>query len=73
MPSFKRQSLVHQIALAASLVSLVIFAGLILFTSFFTERYALKKTEGELTQQVTSLAHMLELNHENAVARANSR
>ena len=72
MSFLKRQSLVHQIALAASFVSLVIFAGLIIFTSHFTEGYALKKTEEELTHQVTSLVNMLELSHENAVARANN-
>ena len=37
----KRQSLVFQIALAASCVSLAIFAALIGFTSYFTEHYAL--------------------------------
>jgi hypothetical protein len=36
----------------ASCVSLAIFAALIGFTSYFTERYALAKTEKELTQQV---------------------
>ena len=72
MSFLKRQSLVHQIALAASFVSLVIFAGLIIFTSHFTEGYALKKTEEELTHQVASLVNMLELSHENAVARANN-
>ena len=48
MFSFKRQSLVFQIALVASLVSMAIFAALIGFTSYFTERYALEKTEGHL-------------------------
>ena len=70
MFSFKRQSLVFQIALVASLVSIAIFAALIGFTSYFTERYALEKTEKELTQQVAGLAHMLELSHGNAVAQA---
>ena len=70
MFSLKRQSLVFQIALVASLVSIAIFAALIGFTSYFTERYALEKTEKELTQQVAGLAHMLELSHGNAVAQA---
>ena len=39
MFSLKRQSLVFQIALAASCVSLAIFAALIGFTSYFTEHY----------------------------------
>lgn len=70
MFSLKRQSLVFQIALAASCVSLAIFAALIGFTSYFTERYALAKTEKELTQQVQGLVHMLHLSHSNAVAQA---
>ena len=70
MFSLKRQSLVFQIALAASCVSLAIFAALIGFTSYFTERYALAKTKKELTQQVQGLAHMLDLSHGNAVAQA---
>jgi len=70
MFSLKRQSLVFQIALAASCVSLAIFAALIGFTSYFTEHYALAKTETELTQQVQGIAHMLDLSHGNAVAQA---
>ena len=70
MFSLKRQSLVIQIAVAASLVSITIFAALIGFTSYFTERYALAKTEKELTQQVQGLVHMLDLSHGNAVAKA---
>ena len=54
MSFLKRQSLVHQIALAASFVSLVIFAGLIIFTSHFTEGYALKKTSSPIRWRALS-------------------
>ncbi|MCK6374516.1 methyl-accepting chemotaxis protein [Zoogloea sp.] len=71
MFKLNRLSLVHQIALAATTVSLLIFAGLIAFTTYFAEHAALAKTEEELNNQIQSIVRMLELNHGNAVSQAN--
>ncbi|WP_079435857.1 Cache 3/Cache 2 fusion domain-containing protein [Zoogloea sp. LCSB751] len=70
MLKFNRQSLVHQLSLAAALVSLVVFGALIAFTTYFAEDAALAKTEDELTHQVTGIVRMLELSHGNAIAHA---
>ena len=70
MLKLDRQSLVHQLSLAAALVSLLVFGALIAFTSYFAEHAALTQTEEELTHQVTSIVRMLELSHGNAVAHA---
>ncbi|MBS0355177.1 MAG: methyl-accepting chemotaxis protein [Proteobacteria bacterium] len=70
MLKFDRQSLVHQLSLAAALVSIVIFGALIAFTTYFAENAALAKTEDELTHQVTGIVRMLELSHGNAIAHA---
>jgi len=71
MLKLNRLSLVHQIALAATAVSVLIFSGLIVFTTYFAERAALAKTEEELNNQIQSIVRMLELNHGNAVSQAN--
>ena len=61
MFKLNRLSLVHQIALAASIVSILIFSGLIAFTTYFTERAALAKTEEELNHQIRGIVRMLDL------------
>jgi methyl-accepting chemotaxis protein len=70
MLNLNRLSLVHQIALAATIVSLAIFSGLIAFTSYFAEHSAISKTEEELNHQIKGIVRMLELSHDNAVAHA---
>ncbi len=70
MLNLNRFSLVHQIALAATIVSLAIFSALIGFTTYFAERAALVKTEEELNHQIQGVVRMLELSHDNAVAHA---
>ncbi|HOY03118.1 MAG TPA: methyl-accepting chemotaxis protein [Zoogloea sp.] len=71
MFKLNRLSLVHQIALAASIVSILIFSGLIAFTTYFTERAALAKTEEELNNQIRGIVRMLDLSHGNATSQAN--
>lgn len=70
MLKLKQYSLVHQISLVATIVSVVIFSTLILFTSILSERSALAKTEEELSEQVKGIVQMLELSHGNAVGRS---
>ncbi|MDD3353565.1 methyl-accepting chemotaxis protein [Zoogloea sp.] len=70
MLNLNRQSLVHQIAFTGTLVSLLIFAALIGFTTHFSERAALAKTEEELTNQVKGVVTMLELSHANSSSKA---
>ena len=70
MLNLNRFSLVHQIALAATIVSLAIFSALIGFTTYFAEHSALAKTEEELNYQIKGIVRMLELSHDNAVAHA---
>ena len=70
MLNLNRLSLVHQIALVATIVSLAIFSGLIAFTSYFAEHSAISKTEEELNHQIKGIVRMLELSHDNAVAHA---
>jgi len=71
MLKLNRLSLVHQIALAATFVSILIFSGLIAFTTYFAERAALAKTEEELNNQIRGIVRMLELSHGNATSQAN--
>lgn len=70
MLNLNRFSLVHQIALAATIVSIAIFTALIAFTTYFAEHAAVAKTEEELNNQIKGVVRMLELSHDNAVAHA---
>ena len=73
MSRLNRLSLVHQIALAAGLISLIVFGTLVTFTTYFAEKADLAKTGDELGHQIQGVVRMLELNHAGAVARAGSR
>ena len=72
MSRLNRLSLVHQIALAAGLISLIVFGTLVTFTTYFAEKADLAKTGDELGHQIQGVVRMLELNHAGAVARAGS-
>ncbi len=71
MFNIKRASVVHQLSIATALVSVAVFAVLIGFTTYFSERAALTKTEEELTLQVRNVVRLLDLTHANASAAAN--
>ena len=70
MFKLNRLSLVRQITLAGTLVSLAVFAVLIGFTSHFTREASLAKTDEELSHQIEGIIQMLELSHDSAVAHA---
>ncbi len=70
MLTLNRQSLVRQIALTGTAVSLAVFAILIGFTTHFTREAALAKTNEELSHQIEGIIQMLELSHDSAVAHA---
>ena len=70
MFKLNRLSLVRQITIAGTLVSLAVFAVLIGFTSHYTQTAALAKTDEELSHQIESIVRMLELSHDSAVAHA---
>lgn len=70
MLTLNRQSLVRQIAITGTAVSLAVFAILIGFTTHFTREAALAKTDEELSHQIEGIIQMLELSHDSAVAHA---
>lgn len=70
MFNLKRYSVVHQLAIATAVVSLAVFATLIGFTTYLSEKAALAKTEEDLNRQVRNVVRLLELSHTNAVAAA---